>query len=73
MTNVKLLKTSFNNLEQTDIDLMMNHINSYSRATLGDRCPIEVFEQLYGKSILEKLDVKRIPANDIVLHPDLLK
>ena len=52
---------------------MMNHINSYSRATLGDRCPIEVFEQLYGKSILEKLDVKRVNPNDIVLHPDLLK
>ena len=65
--------TSFDNLEQTDIDLMMNHINSYSRATLGDRCPIEVFEQLYGKSILEKLDVKRINPNDIVLHPNLLK
>lgn len=45
---------------------MMNHINSYSRATLGDKCPIEVFEQLYGKSILEKLDVKRIPANNIL-------
>ena len=65
--------TSFDKLEQTDIDLMMNHINSYSRATLGDRCPIEVFEQLYGKSILEKLDVKRVNPNDIVLHPDLLK
>lgn len=65
--------TSFDDLEQSDIDLMMNHINSYSRPTLGDKCPIEVFEQLYGKSILEKLDVKRVNANDIVLHPDLLK
>ena len=35
--------------------------------------PIEVFEQLYWKSILEKLDVKRVNPNDIVLHPDLLK
>ena len=48
-------------------------INSYSRGTLGDKCPIKVFEQLYGKSILEKLDVKRINPNDIVLHPNLLK
>ena len=55
------------------IVIMMNHINLYSRPTLGDKCPIEVFEQLYGKSILEKLDVKHINPNDIVLHPDLLK
>ena len=45
--------TSFDKLEQADINLKMNLINSYSRATLGDRFPIEVFEQLYGKSILE--------------------
>lgn len=65
--------TSFDNLTQQDVNLMMSHINSYSRPTLGDITPIEAFESLYGSDILETLGIRRIPANDIVLNPKLLK
>jgi hypothetical protein len=51
----------------------MSHINSYSRAKLNDRSPFEVFSFLYGEGILEKLGLRRIPSNEIILKPQLLK
>lgn len=65
--------TSFDNLCQADIDLMMSHINSYSREKLGDKSPFDVFSFIYGHGILEKLGISRIPANEILLKPSLLK
>lgn len=65
--------TSFDDLTQADIDLMMNHINSYTRANLGNRSPYEMFRFLYGQGILDALGAALIPANDIILRPELLK
>jgi IS30 family transposase len=64
---------SFDAFNQSDINLMMSHINSYSREKLNDKTPIEVFEFLYGSNALSKLGVKKIPANEIILKPSLLK
>ena len=57
---------------QEKISLMMNHINSYKRPELGDKSPYEMFEFYYGKPLLDKLEVKKIAPNDIVLKPELL-
>jgi IS30 family transposase len=65
--------TSFDNLCQADIDLMMSHINSYSREKLGNKSPFDVFGFIYGYDVLEKLELSRIPANEILLKPLLLK
>lgn len=65
--------SSFDGLEQTDINQMMNHINSYKRANLGDRSLYEMFRFLYGQEILEALGAVLISANDIILRPELLK
>lgn len=65
--------TSFDNLCQGDIDLMMSHINSYSREKLGDKSPFDVFGFLYGYDVLQKLGISRIPPNEILLKPSLLK
>ena len=65
--------TSFDNLCQADIDLMMSHINSYSREKLGDKSPFDVFGFIYGYDVLEKLGISRIPPNEILLKPSLLK
>jgi IS30 family transposase len=64
---------SFDNFEQEDITLMMNHINSYGRRKLNDRSPYLMFSFLHGIDALEKLGVELIPANDIILKPTLLK
>ena len=65
--------SSFDTLTQAHIDRMMNHINSYTRANLGDRTPYEMFRFFFGKEILDLLGADLIPANEIILRPDLLK
>lgn len=65
--------TSFDALEQTDINLMMNHINSYTRANLGNNSPYEMFRLFYGQEILDVLGAVLISPNDIILRPELLK
>ena len=48
---ILLKSTSFDDLEQADIDRMMNHINSYKCKKLGNKSPYEVFEFYYGKEL----------------------
>ena len=64
---------SFDQLTQADIDLMMNHINSYKRKKLNNRSPYETFSFYHGEEVLEKLRYKPVPAGDILLKPSLLK
>ena len=64
---------SFDGLVQADVDLMMSHINSYSRGKLNDKSPIELFGVLYGLDTLDKLNIVRIEPNDILLKPSLLR
>ena len=65
--------TSFDNYTQQDISLMMEHINSYSRASLGDKCPYEMMEFLYGLNILELLGYHRIAADDVTLNKSIFR
>ena len=65
--------TSFDRLTQTDIDHMMNHINSYRRAKLGNRTPYEAFTFYYGKEVLEKLGCSQIDPSCVVMTPKLFK
>lgn len=65
--------TSFDELTQEKVDLMMNHINSYCRANLGNQSPYEMFRFLYGQEILDALGAVPISPNDIILRPELLK
>ena len=65
--------TSFDNLTQKDIFLMMNHINSYKRKKLNNRSPYETFSFYYGEEVLKKLGCHQVPADDIILKPVLLK
>ena len=58
---------------QEDINLVMNHINSYSGLSLNDRTPHEVFKFMFGEEVIKKLGSKLIEPNNICLNPDLLK
>ena len=64
--------TSFDSLTQEDISLLMDHINSYSRESLGNKCPYEMFEFLYGTDVLRAMGCHRIPPNEVNLTPSLL-
>jgi len=65
--------SSFDNLKQTDINYMMSHINSYSREKLNHMSPHDMFSYLYGVSVLDLLGIFKIPSNQIILKPDLLR
>lgn len=65
--------TSFDHFVQEDIDLMMNHINSYKRKKLGNRTPFEAFEFYYGNELFEKFGFNHIPSNSVIMTPKLLK
>ena len=65
--------TSFNDLTQDDISLMMSHINSYTRKKLNNRSAHQLFSFFYGENILDVLNIRKVPANDINLTPRLLK
>ena len=61
---------------QSDISLMMNHINSYSRPELRDKAPYHMFEFLYGNDggeAIKKLGAKLILHDKIILRPWLIR
>ena len=68
--------SSFDDLTQAQISLMMSHINSYSRPSLHDKTPYEMFAFLYGnealQSLLRLLCLTIVPPDDITLKPSIL-
>ena len=65
--------TSFDIFLQTDIDLMINHINSLGRASLNWFAPIDVAKFTIDKKVIKKLNLKKISTDEIQLTPKLLK
>jgi len=65
--------TDIGQYTQEQINLMMSHINSYARKKLGNKSPYEVFAFQYGKEILDTFHLQQIPADEIILSPELLK
>ena len=64
---------SLDGYTQSDISLMMDHINSYSRKSLGGRCPYDMFAFLYGHELLEALGCRKIAPNDVTLNKSVFK
>jgi IS30 family transposase len=64
--------SSFDHLTQADVDKLMSHVNSYSRPSLQDKSPCDLFAFLYGTGLLDPLHVRKIPANEILLKPRLI-
>lgn len=65
--------TPFEGLLQTDINLMINHINSLGRESLNWFSPYDVAKLLMGKETLKKLNLVKIPTDEIQLNKKLLK
>lgn len=59
--------TDLDRFTQDSINLMMDHINSYARESLGDKSPYEMFSFLYGQEILDLLECHRIPPQEVTL------
>ena len=64
--------SSFDDFDQSDITIIMNHVNSYGRPSLNDRPPYRLFEEIYGIETMKKLGAELVPPDKIILHPKLL-
>lgn len=56
---------------QAQINLMMDHINSYCRESLGNRSPYEMFAFLYGQKVLDLLGCHRISPQSVTLNKSI--
>lgn len=65
--------TSFDELNQDNINLIMSHINSYKRKKLNNVSPITMFSTIYGKDTVDKLGIQEIEPNKVNLSTKLLK
>lgn len=58
---------------QADITLMMNHINSYCRKKSFGKCAYDLAMEVFPERFFDLLGLYKIPANDVLLKPSLLK
>lgn len=65
--------TSFDKLTQKDVNLMMSHINSAPRESLGGHTPFALARMMMPKELLEFFGLTEISPDEVVLTPCLLK
>ena len=65
--------TSFDDLSQEDINLMLNHINSVKRDSLSGDNPYTLMHIFLPKKIIKLFDIKEIAQKDIILKDKLFK
>lgn len=65
--------TSFDNLTQEKVNLIFSHVNSVSRKEFNGKSSYEMFEFAYGEKITSLFDIKKIPSNEVIQSPALLK
>jgi IS30 family transposase len=63
---------SFDALGQEDIDLLRDHINSYSRPQYNGATPYQLSRLLMDHRLHDALHLREIPADDVTLKPSLL-
>lgn len=65
--------TTFDRLTQDDVNLMMSHINSACRESLGGLTPFALAKLMLPHELLDFFGLCEIPADEVVLTPELLK
>lgn len=64
--------TSLEPFMQTDITLMMNHVNSYCRKKLHGKCPYDVAMNVLPEDFFGFLGLEKVPPEEVNLTPELL-
>ena len=65
--------SSFDDLEQSDVDLLANHINSTKRDSLNGHSPFELSQLLLDEKLLTVMNYRAVGPDDVMLTPELLK
>lgn len=63
----------FDKYTQDDINLMMNHINNTKRKKLNGNTPFNLMVNMYGLTVLTKLNFHHIDSNKIILNNSIFK
>lgn len=67
---------SFDELAPADMAVVMSHVNSNPRASLGGRSPIEVLRFVYGdedaQALLDVFGVREVGRDELTLRPGIL-
>jgi IS30 family transposase len=64
---------SFDHFTQDMVNLIFSHVNSVNRKILNGKSPYDMFSFLYGNTVPACLGIQRIPAQDVIQSPRLLK
>lgn len=65
--------TSFSELTQEQVELIISHINSTKRKSLKGKTPYEIFTAYYSNELAELLGVKGVPAEEVIQTTKLLE
>lgn len=65
--------TSFEFLTQWDVNLIVNHINSTPRESLGGKTPYAVARETYGEDLLKAFQLRPIEPDEVNLTPKLIR
>lgn len=65
--------SSFERLTQAQTFMVRDHVNSLSRDNLNGRCAFELASLLLPQKVISTLALKRIPPDEVILKPLLLK
>ena len=65
--------TSFEFLTQWDVNLIVNHINSTPRESLGGRTPYNVALETLGEEVLNAFQLRPIAPDEVNLTPKLIR
>lgn len=64
--------SSFDELTQEKVNILMSNINSTSRDTLNGRTPYDAVLLNLKEEIIEKLGTRKVEADEVNLSPNLL-
>jgi len=65
--------STFNDLTLRQVHLIRDHVNSTARLSLNENSPRDLADLLLPHEALDKLGLRRIPADDVTLTPHLLR
>ena len=65
--------TSFEFLTQWDVNLIVNHINSTPRESLGGRTPYRVALETFGEDALNAFQLRPVAPDEVNLTPKLIR
>jgi IS30 family transposase len=65
-------KTVFSGLTAEDMALLMSHVNSMPRASLGGKSPMEMAMSALPERLFDGLGITLIPSTKVTLRPSLL-